>query len=284
MSSRHANHAPGRLDRWPLALLGLTLAVLAPLTTAQEVDEVMRGFAPAGDFLIEIDGTVNKAAEILLAERPQAYLLIAPELGGPILLELRRGTVSRVHMMKLLRRNNNIVDMVANATPKMLSRYELEGRAVTFKIGQTAVRMIEKPPLVGLHPQASLTEHSPAYSRSAAAYHPDAGALEKLRANKSDVRVRVYFGSWCSHCKRHVPSMLRVENELADAQSIRFEYYGLPKPGPGQADWPDGVRNVPTAIIFVGGKEVGRLKDNQWRSPELALSQLVTGGGSAAGR
>lgn len=287
MSSRNANHALSGTRRWQLGLLGLTLltgVALAFGTAAQEVDEMMRGFASTGDFLVEIDGAVNKNAEILLADRPQAYLIIAPELGGPVLLELRRGTVSRVHMMKLLRRENSTIDMVANATPQTLGRYELDGRAITFKVGATSVRMIEKPALVGLHAQTGLTEHSPAYSRSAAAYSPNPDALAKLRASKDDVRVRVYFGSWCPHCKRHVPFMLRVENELADKQGIKFEYYGLPKPGPGQADWPDGVRNVPTAIIYVGGKEVGRVKDNQWRAPELTLSQLVTNGGSAAGR
>ncbi len=287
MSSRNAKtSALSGIRPWQLALLSLTLLTCATFAfgaAAQEVDEMMRGFASTGDFLVEIDGTINKDAEIMLAERPQAYLIIAPELGGPVLLELRRGTVSKVHMMKLLRRDNGTIDMVADATPQTFGRYELDGRAVTFKVGTTSVRMVEKPALVGLHPQSGLIEHSPGYSRSAAAYSPNADALTKLRASKGDIRVRTYFGSWCPHCTRHVPFMMRVENELADNAGITFEYFGLAKPTPGQADWPEGVRNVPTAIIYVGDKEVGRVKDNQWRAPEMALSQAI-GKGSASSR
>jgi len=288
MSPRHANDAPRHRARcWPAALFALTTivtAVLTPALGAQEIDELMRGFAPSGDFQIEIDGTPAEDATIYLAERPQAYLILARALNGPILLELRRGTVSHVPKMKLMRHEEGTIDMLAQATPRTLGRYQLDGRTVTFKVGEHAVRMSEKPPLLGLHPQADVIEHNPSYGRSAAAYSPDAEALQTLRTSPhGNVRVRVYFGSWCPQCKRHVPFMVRVENELRGTPGLTFEYFGLPKAEAGSPPWPDGVRGVPTAVVYVDGKEVGRVMDNQWRAPELALSKLVTGASPAAG-
>ncbi len=249
---------------------------------AQEVDALLRGFAPTGDFQIEIDGTVSETAELFLAERPQAYLIVDKTIGGPLLLELKRGTVSRVNKMKLLRRDTGVIDMVADANPRALGRYQLDGRAVAIAVDGKTIKMIEKPPLVGLHGQDALVEHSPSYQRSANAYTPNSDALGRLQAtNGGKVRVRTYFGSWCPHCKRHVPFMIRLEKELAEA-GITFEYYGLPKPGPGAAPWPEKVSNVPTAIIYVDGQEVGRVKDNAWRAPEITLDRLVAG--EAGGR
>lgn len=260
-----------------LSTLAVALfAILALGTGAQEVDALMRGFAPTGDFEIEIDGTRAEGAKLYLAERPQAYLIIDSSLGGPLLLELRRGTVSRVNKMKLLRRDNGTIDMVADANPRALGRYQLDGRAVVVSVDDKTVKMVEKPPLVGLHDRDSLVEHSPGYQRSADAYTPNPDALGHLQSAGGNVRVRTYFGSWCPHCKRHVPFMMRVEKELAEA-GITFEYFGLPKPGPGAAPWPEKVGNVPTAIVYVDGREVGRVKDNAWRAPEITLDRLVTG-------
>lgn len=262
----------------------LAAAVLLAVTlsaAAQEIDEVMRGFAPTGDFQIEIDGSLSPGADLYLADRPQAYLIFDSTLGSPLLLELRRGTVSSVNKMKLLRRDDGNFDMVADANPRTLGRYQVDGQAVAFEVDGKKVKMVEKPPLLGLHARQGVVDHSPSYQRSAAAYQPDDTALAHLKAAGADVRVRVYFGSWCPHCKRHVPFMLKVENELRDT-GYTFEYFGLAKPTPGTEPWPDNVRSVPTAIVYVGGREVGRVEDNAWRAPEVTLDRLVSGG--SAGR
>jgi hypothetical protein len=33
---------------------------------------------------------------------------------------------------------------------------------------------------------------------------------------------------------------------------------------------------VPTGIVYVGGKEVGRIEGGEWSKPEQALREIVT--------
>jgi len=86
--------------------------------------------------------------------------------------------------------------------------------------------------------------------------------------------VRIYFGSWCPHCREHVPFLLRVEDDVKNPK-IQFQYYGLP---PGLDD-PEakklGIKGVPTGIVYVNGKEVGRLTGAGWNTPEVLLSKIL---------
>ncbi len=70
--------------------------------------------------------------------------------------------------------------------------------------------------------------------------------------------MRVYFGSWCPVCGRLVPKILKLQSDLKGAK-IQFEYYGLPQP---MSDDPitakENLNGVPTAIVYVDGKEFGR--------------------------
>src|SRR5947199_92635 len=65
------------------------------------------------------------------------------------------------------------------------------------------------------------------YARRAQAYQPNTQAIDSLRA-MPPATVRVFFGSWCPHCRENVPHLLKVEDALRGSK-IRFEYFGLPQ-------------------------------------------------------
>ena len=100
--------------------------------------------------------------------------------------------------------------------------------------------------------------------------------MAALRADEKAARVRVYFGSWCPHCKHFLPFMLRVAEELKGSK-VQFEFYGLPSPFDKEPQAvAERIRGVPTGIVYVGGKEVGRIEGTQdWDSPEKALAQVL---------
>ena len=256
-----------------LAAIALTSSLLADVPA----DAVLQGFEPNGDFLLEIDGTTATDAEMFYADKAQAYLILSRTLGSPVVVTLRGGSVEQVHLMKVARRDNGTVDILADADLRSMGRYSVDGTAVAFTIDGKAVKLKQKPDIVGEHTLTSLIETNPGYGRSASAYSPDDNALNALRSDAKDVRVRVYFGSWCSVCKRHLPSMLKVQEVLGSDAAIAFEYVGLAKPGGDAPPWPKGIVGVPTAVVFVGEKEVGRLTAEQWRAPEIALQRLVAG-------
>lgn len=267
----------------PLQLLlraGVALAAVVAasgLLAQVPADAVFQNFEPNGDFVLDIDGTTASDAELFYADKAQAYLILSRTLGSPVVVTLRGGSVQKVHLMKVSRRADGNVDILADADLQTLGRYQVEGQAVTFAVDGKKVQLKQKPDVLGEQTLTSLLDNNPGYGRSAKNYSPDHDALSALRGAAKDVRVRVYFGSWCSVCKRHLPSMLRVEKDLGDEADIDFEYFGLAKPGGDAEPWPSDIKGVPTAVVFVGGKEVGRLSAEQWRAPEIALQRLVTG-------
>ena len=54
----------------------------------------------------------------------------------------------------------------------------------------------------------------------------------------------------------------------------------MPK-GPAFGEVPEGkqykVTGVPTAILFSGDREIGRIPNAQWSNPEVALDLLLNG-------
>ena len=257
--------------------LGLALLVSAAAARAQNVpvDRVLRDFESSGAYVLTVDGKVADA-EIFESNTP-AVLVIAPALPTPVLLRPGKATVETVPLAKVARQDDGSVGLLADAEISPLGKYKPAGASVAFTYDGKHVSLDPKPPLVGLHTGAELLAHDPAYGRNAAEYRPGPTAIATLRAATVPVTVRVLFGSWCPYCKLHVPNMLRVEEELAGS-NVTIEYFGLPSP---PAAWKDpeavrlDVKSTPTAIVFIGGKAVGRLIGDDWRTPEVELARLV---------
>jgi thiol-disulfide isomerase/thioredoxin len=239
-------------------------------------DEVLKDFKINGDFVLEVDGEVLRGSEIFFSERAVAYLVMAPDLSSPIMISPRTRTVESVHLMKVMKKNGGAsVDILADAELTPISSFKLQDSNVVFTLNDKTAKLKPKPWLLGLHKGDRLKEHNPEYAFGAAEYTPAASYIEALRGIQKDVRVRVYFGSWCPHCKRIVPRILRVADELEESR-LRFEYYGLPSPF---GDEPEAVRagihSVPTVVVFIGGEEAAQLSGDDLNAPEAALRRTV---------
>jgi thiol-disulfide isomerase/thioredoxin len=261
---------------------GLGFAVLvsaAASAPAQQVpvDGVLRDFRSSGTYVLTIDGKPADA-EIFESNVP-AVLVIAPVLPTPVLLRPGKATVETVPLAKVARQSDGSVDLLADAELAPLGKFKPVGASVAFLYGGKQVSLDPKPPLLGLQAAAELLAHDPAYARNAAEYRPGPTSLAALGAASTPVTVRVFFGSWCSFCKLRVPRMLAVEAALASS-NVAVEYFGLPSPPAAWKD-PEATRlkvgSVPTAIVFVDGKAVGRLIGDDWNAPEVALARLAAG-------
>jgi thiol-disulfide isomerase/thioredoxin len=265
-----------RLLHRATALL-LLAAAAAPAARAQAVpsDSVLRGFLKTGDFVLLVDGKEDKGAEIYLNDRLPAYLILATALPSPVLLTPRGTSVETVNIMKVAKQKDGSVDLLADAALAPQGNFRLDGEKVVFSSEGHQASLSPRPPLLGLKTNADLKSYSPAYARSALAYNPNPAMIATLKKLKQPVMVRVYFGSWCPHCKQHVPMMLKVEDELAGSK-IHFEYYGLPRDFNDPVAKRLGIKGVPTALVYVNGLNSGRLEGNDWNVPEASLSKLLT--------
>ncbi len=266
---------------WPTAgaYFGLLLLLLPVLATAQRLpaDVELQAFSPSSDYELKVDGQPVAKAKLYHSQRAAAYL-ITKAFDSPILIRQRGGTIERVHIMKVARRDNGGVDLLEGAVYASAGRFRIEGETIAFTLDGAEAKLVPRPPLIGWHPAAEVLEHSPEYGVKAETYTPTAGLVASLQKQQKNVVVKVFFGSWCSVCKRYLPLGLKLEESLGEASKVRFEYYGLPKPPKAWID-PEAkkaaVEAVPTAIVYVEGKEAGRIKNNGWRKPEQTLAQIV---------
>ncbi len=257
---------------WLAAMLILGAAIAVAQVPA---DAVFSGFQRNGEFLFELDGNDLKNAEIYLSQRAASYLVIAPELASPLLINPRTGSVESVSFMKVMRRDDGSIDLLADASFNRLGDFRIAEQQIVFEVKGQKAKLKAKPPLLGGQDAESLKSYKPEYSQLAEAYTPEERFLGSLRTHQRPVRVRVYFGTWCSVCGRLVPRILRLADDL-EGSKVEFEYYGLPQP---MSDDPiakrEDIHGVPTAVVYVGDKEVGRLSGGDLNSPEKSITRLV---------
>ena len=266
--------------------LGALLLLVAGFAGAQAAPPAapLRGLLADGDWMLQVNGKDQPAAEIFGTEPARAFLLISSELPSPLLLSVAGGTVETVDLMKVSRQIDGSIDLLPGASLGSAVKYTVRESDITFDIAGKTVVMKPRPWKLGLHKGPELLSSNPVYQRGAKGYNPDTAILKRLKDHKESVRVLTFFGSWCPHCKAHLPLLLKVEQGLTGSK-IQFDYYGLPRPFGDDAEAKKyGITGVPTAILFVDGKEIGRIPNSQWSNPEVALDLQLNGPGRSKGR
>jgi thiol-disulfide isomerase/thioredoxin len=265
-----------------LATLALLLLAVPAATRAQGVpsDGVLRGFQSSGDYTLVVNGKPT-SAEIFQNDKVPAILILSSSLPSPVMLTPRAGIVETVHIMKVSKKPDGTVDLLADAVLAPLGQFQMAGENVTFTYEGRKVSLNPKPALTGLRRAGDLKTHSPEYVRTAQGYSLNGPALASLKKETRPITVRVMFGSWCPHCRQHVPFMLRLEDELRRSKSsVKFEYFGLPKP-PQAWQHPEvkklNIKAVPTGIVYLNGREIGRIESQGWNNPEVLLNKIVNG-------
>jgi thiol-disulfide isomerase/thioredoxin len=265
----------------PCLLAGaLLLAVAAPLSA--QGGEAIQGFHRIDDYTLVVGGKAAPGAEMYQADSVPAILILSSALPSPVLLRPRSQSVETINLMKVAKQKDGTVNLLAGATLAPQGAFRFGDGAVAFAVNGRAVALKEKPPLLGPQSSAALKSYSPGtYARGAQAYQPNMAMIAALKKAAAPVTVRVFFGSWCPHCQQSLPGLIRVEDELKGSK-VRFEYFGLPKKG--MRDVAEvkrfKIEGVPTGIVYVNGKEAGRLEGGDaWVSPEVALHSIVAGTG-----
>jgi len=269
-------HTRSSLRRAAAFLLLAAAALPSWPARAQAVpsDAVMRGFLPTGDYVLLVNGKQDKGAEIYQNAKIPAYLILATALPSPVLLTPGAGNVETVNLMKVAKQKDGSVDLLADAALAPQGKFQIQGETVAFTSEGKQASLSPNPPLLGLKKNADLKAHNPEYARTAKGYSPNPAKIAALKKERQPVTVRVFFGSWCPHCREHVPLLLKVEDQL-EGSKIHFEYYGLPKDFKDPEVKRMGIKSVPTAVVYVNGLAAGRMEGQDWVTPEVSLSKLL---------
>jgi thiol-disulfide isomerase/thioredoxin len=258
-----------------LALLALLAAAAAPLAAQPAPDPLFQGFEPTGAYALSIAGKAVRGAEIYHSERARALLLLSSELESPLLVNLRSRRVESVGFLSLAKRPNGTIDILADAEITPAGSYAIADEGVSLTVGGKELILAPRASLTGRQSAGSLAEYDPTYSRAAEHYKPNDSLVAQLRQQKAPVRIQVFFNSKCAVCQQMVPKIIKVERAL-EGSKIAFDYYGLPDSYKGDAEMDKkDVRGVPTGIVYVDGKEVGRIVGAEWQMPELAIKNVL---------
>lgn len=253
----------------------LVVAVVASGVALEAQGEGISGFTPIGDYVIEIDGQDRPEAQILGARHARSLLVMGAGLPTPVLIDLATGSVSGVHLMKVAKRDGGSIDLLPNPVARPYGTYSIDGERILFEIEGRRVAVKPKPVLTGDRTPAELVAYDPTYATKRDIYSTSQPLVEQLRQQDETVRVRIYFGTWCPFCAEMVPRVLKLGEQL-EGSNVRFEYYGLPRHVSEDAEARAmNIRGVPTGIVYSGGKEIGRISGNSWRSPEQALVDIL---------
>jgi len=267
--------------------LALGAALLLPATSAmarQAADPQLSDFQQIGTYALEIDGKEVPKAEIYKSDRSAAILVMVSDLPSPVLLNPGSFDVETVNLMKVAKQADGSIDLLANPGLQPQGTFQVDGEKVVFAADGHRLALKPRPPLLKMQTGNALFAFNPEYGRNAKGYEPDGAAVKALRGLSKPVRVLTVFGSWCPHCTEFVPRLLRVEQAIG-ASKIKFDYYGVPR-GSEMLKDPEvarlAVKGVPTGIVYVGDKEVGRILGNGWSNPEATLQNLIQVGSSVA--
>jgi thiol-disulfide isomerase/thioredoxin len=259
-----------------VAAFALLVACAAVAAHAVPSDAVLRDFQPIGDYVLWVAGKEVPTAQIYHSELAPAFLLMSSALPAPVLLLPREGLVATVPILKVAKRPDGSIDLLADADPAPQGRFEALDEEVRFTVGGKAAALKPRPPLLGPKTAAALKAYSPTYGRGAQGYQPNGQHIARLRQTPQPVKVRIFFGSWCSFCKQYVPYVLKVE-EVLKGSRVQFEYFGLPRDLKAPEAQRLKVKAVPTGIVYVNGREAGRISGDGWKAPEAALARIVAG-------
>lgn len=256
-----------------LAATLVLLAAAAP-AAAQTPDPMFQGFEPVGSFALTVDGQGVPGAEIYQSERARAILVLSSHLEAPVLVNLRSRRAETVGFMSLAKRPDGSIDVLADAPIQPLAALEVGGDGVSFPYQGKTVALTNRESLTGRQSAEALTDYDPSYAREAEAYQPNRSLVAELEKEKTPVRVQVFFNSKCGVCKQMVPRIIKLDQTL-DGSKIAFDYYGVPDSYKDPELEKKDVHGVPTGIVYVNGKEVGRIVGNEWRVPELAIKNVL---------
>lgn len=134
----------------------------------------------------------------------------------------------------------------------------------------------EHQPLLGrVRPEAILGISSE-WRRGHDDYRPDPRDVETIFHAPNHSLVTVYFGSWCSDSVIGVPHFLKILDE-ARAPHLKARYVGVDRSKKEPAGKLEGVglQLVPTFVLSVDGREIGRIVETPATTLEHDLALLI---------
>lgn len=109
-----------------------------------------------------------------------------------------------------------------------------------------------------------------------AAYEPADDDLRAIGSLPFPAVLDVYLGTWCPDSLREVPRFLKILDRAAP-RTLKVRLYGIDrtKEKPARLVRRAGLERVPTFILSVAGREIGRIVESPDTTLEHDLALLI---------
>jgi hypothetical protein len=130
--------------------------------------------------------------------------------------------------------------------------------------------------LLGDITREDILQSFPDWEEVMASYTPDEKALEGLQAISYPVEIEVVLGTWCPDSKRHVSEYFKVL-DMVENPNFFSTYIGIPRNKESREPYIQGknIQKVPTFIVHVEGREIGRIIEIPKKSIEQDLLDIL---------
>jgi len=234
-------------------------ALLAAVCFAHAED---RGLKPSYDFVIDINGVVDKAWKMYSPPTNKTRLLLVSPLGDQALLvSISDKSVRPVDRLMVKTNPDGTADILAGGvSATRIIPLVANGAGAAFVSEGRTFTLKTRPPLLGPHSVEDLVTDRPNFGDGIKSYQPEAAAVTYLKSYDKPTEIEIFFGSWCPVCENWVPKFVKSLQQAGNSK-IQLNLIGVSRDFSTDQNLAKakGVRGLPTFIIRQNGIEVGRL-------------------------
>jgi thiol-disulfide isomerase/thioredoxin len=211
---------------------------------------------------VYINNEIDRAAQVLVSDSPSRVALISSKLERAIILDMAEQTISAASKDAFhFSQDRTSATSEINAAPQPLGKFtRIDGPVYFFAIDGKPILIRAHPGLTGEMSMDKLWETVPVWRSVMEGYQPNASAVAALKANKTDAKVTLVYGTWCPDSKNYVPRLVKALR-AAGNDKIQVKLIGVDNQfrEPVDTVQPRRITNVPTVIVEREGREVGRV-------------------------
>ncbi len=270
-------------DLSPRVRLVAALALLAasPIPAAHSAaDADAVPFALTGRYQLRVGDEVVRGASLYLTERGMPRVIVSCDrVETPLLVVAGEKKASALAAGVLGDAEDRIVLTPASLAPgdRGVVPVRMDGPRALFDWAGQRFAIEPREPMLGPMSLEAIMDALPEYRRNVAEYKPQIGTIRLLGKVETAAQVQVFFGSWCPHCERLVPRLIKVIEEL-DSSKLDFRFHGVPR---SVSDDPIArqykVGGLPALILLREGAPPVRLDGEALLQPEMALAGALFG-------
>jgi thiol-disulfide isomerase/thioredoxin len=135
-----------------------------------------------------------------------------------------------------------------------------------------------KPILIGICDRKAFADSNFSwwYESEYQGYEINYAVLDSVKGKIADTKIIIVMGSWCSDSRREVPRFFRLMDEIKFSDDKLFLVCVDRKKESPEGNVPElKIEFVPTFIIYMDNKEIGRIIETPKLSLEKDLKEIL---------